>query len=139
MHLRKMTTRIEALTTRFGYPMMPRWRLRRLEESAHLASLLNLLRVDCVLDVGANIGQYHEFLRVHVGYEGHIVSFEPIAEMYEGLQAAAAQDDKWTVHRLALGGRQTRNDQRHGRADAKLAADAQRRRLRGMGLRQIHA
>jgi FkbM family methyltransferase len=42
-------------------------------------------------------------LRLHVGYTGHIVSFEPIAELFEGLQQAAKHDRKWSVHRLALG------------------------------------
>lgn len=104
MSLKKvLTTAIQSATGRLGYPVIARWRLNRLTESTHLQKLLRLLRIDCVLDVGANVGQYHEFLRLHVGYTGHIVSFEPIAEMYEGIERAARRDRRWTVHRLALG------------------------------------
>jgi FkbM family methyltransferase len=100
-----LTTTIQSASDRLGYPVIPRWRLRRLDESSQLKDLLHLLSVDCVLDVGANVGQYHEFLRLHVGYTGHIVSFEPIAELFAGLERAARNDPKWTVHRLALGER----------------------------------
>src|SRR5207245_918645 len=37
----------------------------------HIAWMLQRYRVDCVLDVGANNGQYAQGLRRH-GYEGHI-------------------------------------------------------------------
>lgn len=104
MKVRKsVSTAIQSASDRLGYPVIPRWRLKKLEESTHLANLFRLLEIDCVLDVGANIGQYREFLRLHVGYTGHIVSFEPITEMYEGLERQAAGDPMWSVHRLALG------------------------------------
>jgi FkbM family methyltransferase len=68
----------------------------------HVGWLLNQLRVDCVLDVGANIGQYGRALRRH-GYEGHIVSFEPVPEFAEATRQAAADDPRWSVHQVALG------------------------------------
>src|SRR6185503_780050 len=52
---------------------------------------------------GANIGQYHEFLRLHAGYTDDVVSFEPVAELYETLTRAAVDDRSWTVHHYALG------------------------------------
>ena len=88
---------------RRGYHLLPRWRLNRYEQSTHIAQLLRLLGIDCVVDVGANIGQYHEFLRFHVGYHGELVSLEPIAEMYQRLVAASRVDPAWRVHRMALG------------------------------------
>lgn len=104
MSLRSVLAKaIQESSSRLGYPVIAPWRLKRLDESTHLANVLRLLRIDCILDVGANIGQYHDFLRLHVGYTGHIVSFEPIEEMYAGLVRAARQDRRWTVHRLALG------------------------------------
>ena len=94
---------LDAGLQRRGYHLLPRWRLSKYEQSSHIAELLRLLAVDCVLDVGANIGQYHEFLRLHVGYTGELVSLEPIDEMYRGLVEASRSDPAWHVHRLALG------------------------------------
>src|SRR5215210_4427790 len=68
----------------------------------HVAAILRLYRVNCVLDVGANRGQYAKSLRL-LGYHGQIHSFEPVPGVFEVLAAAAAKDPKWTVHRMALG------------------------------------
>ena len=62
-----------------------------------------MLQIDCVLDIGANIGQFHEFLRLHVGYTGPVISFEPVTEIFERLRRAAESDRSWFVHRFALG------------------------------------
>lgn len=68
----------------------------------HVASVLRHYRVDCVFDVGANIGQYGRGLREQ-GYRGRIVSFEPVPDMAEKLRAVAAEDPDWHVHEMALG------------------------------------
>ena len=68
----------------------------------HVVTILQLYRINCVLDVGANRGQYARRLR-NAGYKGHIVSFEPVAETFARLEAAAAGDPRWSVHRCALG------------------------------------
>lgn len=101
--IRRLSKSVEALSARLGYPIMPSWRLSKWHDAQHLQQLLTLLGIDCVLDVGANIGQYCEYLRLHVGYTGRVVSFEPIAELYAGLEAASRNDPKWSVHRFALG------------------------------------
>jgi FkbM family methyltransferase len=59
--------------------------------------LLRYLDVDCVVDVGANEGQYAQFLRQKVGYRGRIVSCEPLPQMAEILRAKAARDPLWEV------------------------------------------
>jgi FkbM family methyltransferase len=38
-----------------------------------------------------------------IGYRGHIVSFEPIADNVEALRRASSSNPRWTVHHLALG------------------------------------
>jgi FkbM family methyltransferase len=68
----------------------------------HLVGLFEHYRVDCVLDVGANRGQYARLLR-RAGYRGQIVSFEPVPELFAQLSAAAAADGRWSVHQMALG------------------------------------
>jgi FkbM family methyltransferase len=94
---------IKSWASRRGYPIVPAWRLEKWDQSTHLRDLFAMLEIDCVLDVGANIGQFREFLRLHVGYAGRIVSFEPVAEMFDALTGAAGADPLWSVHRLALG------------------------------------
>lgn len=69
---------------------------------SHLSKLFSHLRVNCVLDVGANRGQYGLFLR-RIGYEGWIISFEPAPADFERLDQCAAADPRWRAHRLALG------------------------------------
>jgi FkbM family methyltransferase len=94
---------VRALSARVGFPIIPEWRLEKWDQSSHLARLFGLLAIDCVLDVGANIGQYREFLRLHLDYRGSIVSFEPVREMYDVIARDADADPAWSVHRLALG------------------------------------
>jgi FkbM family methyltransferase len=75
--------------------------LRYLGEE-HVAWLLRRLKVNVVLDVGANNGQYGQRLR-RDGYTGRIVSFEPIPHIADALEEAAADDPDWHVLRYALG------------------------------------
>ena len=64
--------------------------------------VLRNLGVDLVLDVGANVGQYASELR-SAGYNGRIVSIEPLPDAYEKLAARARQDPSWQVMNIALG------------------------------------
>jgi FkbM family methyltransferase len=68
----------------------------------HLSRLLDIHGVDCVLDVGANEGQFAAMLRGS-GFRGPIISFEPLAEAYRTLQTRAATDPFWATRQLALG------------------------------------
>jgi FkbM family methyltransferase len=65
-------------------------------------ALLRRHGVDLVFDVGAATGLYARELR-QFGYTGRIVSFEPLAEPYGVLAAAAGGDPSWQTHRCALG------------------------------------
>ena len=64
--------------------------------------LLRACRVNLVLDVGANKGQFATRLR-EAGYRGQIASFEPSSEPFRTLARVSAEDPKWTVHNMALG------------------------------------
>lgn len=68
----------------------------------YVAWLLDRMAVTCVLDVGANRGQFAQQLR-ETGYTGRIVSFEPVAGTAAQLEAAADGDPEWRVMRCALG------------------------------------
>jgi FkbM family methyltransferase len=68
------------------------------------AVLLRAFEISCVLDVGANSGQFGRRLRL-AGYDGRIVSFEPVNEPYRRLMEAAKRDDRWCAVQLALGDR----------------------------------
>jgi len=63
---------------------------------------MSRLGVDLVVDVGANIGQYGQDLRTF-GYQGKIVSFEPILSAFGILQAVSSADGSWSAVRAALG------------------------------------
>lgn len=69
----------------------------------HLAELFPALGIESVIDVGANKGQYYDFLRDRVNFRGRIVSFEPIPELAQDLQQRSSSDNRWSVHNLALG------------------------------------
>lgn len=73
------------------------------EMVVHLKELFAALEIDTVLDVGANYGQYYEFLRDKVGFTGVVHSFEPIPELGAKLAARSASDPKWHVNQCALG------------------------------------
>jgi len=59
-------------------------------------------KIDVVIDVGANVGQFGESLRAG-GYRGSIVSFEPIASAFQSLSKKAAADGNWEVYQCGLG------------------------------------
>jgi FkbM family methyltransferase len=79
------------------------WRASQLDLERHLRRLLRYLEVDCVLDVGANSGQFADMLRSTVGYAGLIISFEPNPEQFIELRARASRDPLWQAVPQALG------------------------------------
>jgi FkbM family methyltransferase len=66
-----------------------------------LARLFELLRIDHVIDVGANDGQYGRGLRDAAKFAGRIDSVEPQPESIERLRTMT--DSQWHVHPVALG------------------------------------
>ena len=84
-----------------GYDIS-RWPPLLDELPGHLAGLLPRLGVNCVIDVGAHWGEYGTQLRA-LGYEGRIVSFEPVGASAERLRERAKDDSSWMVLQVALG------------------------------------
>jgi FkbM family methyltransferase len=79
--------------------------IRAAPETRHSqrALLLRHLRVDLVLDVGANAGQYGGVhLREWTGYRGRIASFEPVSACYAQCAVAAAKDRSWMTFPYGL-------------------------------------
>lgn len=64
--------------------------------------ILSKNQIDCVIDVGANVGQYSLKLRKY-GYQGDIYSFEPIITTFNLLEENSKQDNKWHIQNFALG------------------------------------
>ena len=84
---------------------------------ARRARLLKDYRIDLVLDVGANTGQYARQLR-ELGYKGRIVSFEPVSSAVAELRRAAAYDANWQVRNHACGAE-------NGKREIRVAANSQ--------------
>lgn len=80
----------------------PRQQMRGYLEWSLVRDVLRLYRVNCVLDVGANSGQFAQSLR-RIGYTGHICSFEPVPDAFSALSARMAHDRFWHGYRWALG------------------------------------
>jgi FkbM family methyltransferase len=83
------------------------WEIRRFTRTQlqQLVLLLTQNRIDLVLDVGANEGQYASSLR-SAGYAGRIISFEALTSAHEKLRHRAASDPAWQVApRAAVGAR----------------------------------
>lgn len=66
------------------------------KNSLMLARVIEASRIDLVLDVGGNEGQYGERLR-RAGYPGRIVSFEPLPSVRETLAAKARALPPWDL------------------------------------------
>jgi hypothetical protein len=85
---------------------VPSWKadhlLAHVAAEVHLRNLLRHYAINCVVDVGANEGQFATGLR-QLGYPGRIVSFEPQSGPMAVLQQRAAGDPQWEVHAFGLG------------------------------------
>lgn len=83
------------------------WDLHRLSPSSNsstqLLAAINHVHANVVFDIGANIGQFAGDLR-SVGFNGKIISFEPLSAAHAQLTLAALRDSSWLAHpRVALG------------------------------------
>ncbi len=79
-----------------------RGRVHQYPEILALRKFLAAFAVDCVIDVGANQGQYATTLRRDVGFGGIILSFEPNPDVFALLERRRASDSRWHVFNMAL-------------------------------------
>ena len=98
----RLKSYIKSSVKRLGYTVVPNEGVDLVAQEHYLRRLFAELQIDCVLDVGANVGQYRDFLRYSVGYRGRIISFEPIPEHAEYLRKRAAEPN-WAIKNYALG------------------------------------
>lgn len=89
------------VTKLFGYHLV-NTRKVHVDVWVHLSHLFRRLNINCVIDVGANTGQYGAELR-KIGFKGNIFSFEPVKESYAKLVEQISRDTRWQAFNLALG------------------------------------
>lgn len=82
----------------------------------HLKRLLTAYRINGVIDVGANVGQFALNMR-SLAPDIEIHSFEPNPYVYNTLAANAARDKRWVTHACALG-------QSHGKIVLNITASS---------------
>ena len=71
--------------------------------TGRLSAMLKHHNVSVLLDVGANVGQFAMAIR-EAGYEGRLVSFEPLQEAHAELLQASGGDPEWVIApRVAIG------------------------------------
>jgi FkbM family methyltransferase len=68
----------------------------------NISYLLARQQIDCIIDVGAHTGEFARQMR-ELGYDGYIVSFEPVAESFQHLMRAATADPLWYAYNCAIG------------------------------------
>ena len=64
--------------------------LVRARKNPNLSDFIDNRRINLVLDVGANTGQFGQLLRRR-GYAGQIISFEPVKEAFWGARKRGAR------------------------------------------------
>lgn len=90
---------VRRLLEMLGYDLV---RLPQRSPSGHVSWLFREWDVQSILDVGAHNGEAAIHFR-DLGFEGTIISFEPVRVEFEELARRSAGDRKWRGLRLALG------------------------------------
>ncbi len=99
--MNKYIVYLKRLTRKFGIELA-RYNLYS-SRDIQLQRLFLYNRIETVIDIGANIGQYAMELRAN-GFKGRIISFEPILEAYTVLKKNSQKDPEWIVpERMAIG------------------------------------
>jgi FkbM family methyltransferase len=87
---------VRKLGAKFGFDF-------KMTDEERLIRLLEHHKIDLILDVGANTGQYAKEI-FSLGYKGKIISFEPLTDAYKKLTENSRGRNNWTIaERCALG------------------------------------
>ena len=86
-------------------------------ENARFISMLRTHNVNLIFDVGANAGQFGVLLR-EIGFDGKIVSFEPLSDARESLQNISRNDPLWQI------GLQTAIGEENGEIEIQIAENS---------------
>jgi len=92
-----------------------------------LAGIIRRRKIECILDVGANRGQFARYMGLQ-GVKGTIYSVEPVPAAFAQLADAAGHDDNWHVYNVAL-------SDRSGTASLNVGANDQTSSLLGASSR----
>ena len=87
----------------FGYDIVPLREMKERDFALHLRELLARLDIDCVLDVGANAGQYRDFLRDKVLYDGSDHLLRTGESAHRCVARTQPGDRDWHIEAYALG------------------------------------
>ena len=83
--------------------------VNQFSNSYRLVLSFNEKKIDYILDVGANEGQFVKELRFY-GYRDKVLSFEPLLEAHEKLIEFSKDDNDWEIFRpIALGNKNIKN------------------------------
>lgn len=70
-------------------------------EIASIRYLLNQYAIDYVIDIGANRGQYYNYLREVIGFKGKVISIEPSPQDFKVLHASGQHDKDFLALNVA--------------------------------------
>lgn len=93
---------INRLVSGRGYSCVRKDELGLAAGHHYLKRLFEHFSFDFVFDVGANNGQYAHLIRKDIGFNGHILSVEPIPDIARKLVERSRNDPHWSVHEAAL-------------------------------------
>lgn len=103
MKIKRLLTALQRRLSRLTDWRLVRWnRLASHQQRWYLRRFLKWQPIDLVLDVGGNAGQFAQLVRA-AGYQGWIISFEPLPDMAAQLRRLAEADGRWQVVEKALG------------------------------------
>src|SRR5215472_4351752 len=100
--IRRLLTRTGYAALRAGIRLSGGSPVGAFLERGRKIDLLHNLRIDCVLDVGANKGLFAQHVRM-LGYKGPILCFEPLRADCDLISRLARRDPLWRVFNFALG------------------------------------